>query len=249
MERISWRLIIFSLFIVNFLLSQDFSVYLSLPKKVYYEEEEVILNLSIKNLSDKSKKIQIPYLQPVEKENIFVGEDVLLEVKVNGKKLDKFTNHMVPEPKPGIKNMVVESGKEILWKIPFPYYYYPIQLPANFEVKLLWNGLSSNTVSFKVFPSKGKKEGENILINGDFSEGENFPYGWKIESKNVLWEKEKKRLKYTLDKKIAYGEGLWIYSIFYPVCAPSFYLLKVRAKSSGPEIIVFVEGWGLVRGR
>jgi len=235
--------------IINFLLLQNLSIHLSIPKKVYYEEENVKICLSIKNLCDKSKKIRIPYLQPFEKKNIFVGEDAVLEVKVNGKKLDNFTNHMVPEPKPGVKDIVIGPKKEILWEIPFPYYYYPIGLPSNFEVKLLWNGLSSNTVSFRVLPSEGKREGENILINGDFSQGKDFPYGWKIESKNVFWEKEKKKLKYILDKKIASGEGLWIYSIFYPVSSPSSYLLKVRTKSSAPEIIVFVEGWGIVKGR
>ena len=90
---------------------------------------------------------------------------------------------------------------------------------------------------------------KNILLNSDFLQGDKFPSGWEIENKKVHWEKDKGYLKYSLDKATAFGEGLWVYSIFHKIKSPNSFILKVKAKSNGPEIIVFVEGWGMLKGR
>jgi len=218
---------------------------LSVPKTIYYEEEEVVLNLTIENKSLEKKKIKLPYLQPKENNFLFIGKD--FELCVKG--LPNFTNHIPPEPKPGFSEVILKQEEGISRKIPFTYYYYPVELPREFEVKLIHKNIFSNPVRFRILPSQGKKKQGNILINEDFSQGESYPYGWKIHNKKVVWDKEKHWLKYSLDKKTAYGEGLWVYSIFYKIKSPSSFTLKVRAKSTGAEIIVFIEGWGLVNGR
>jgi len=222
---------------------------LKVPEKSYFEEQEVILTLTIYNKSEKCIEIEIPYLQPEEKNFLFVGKEFTFEVIANEKKLKNFTNHMPPEPRPRIKKIKLNSGEKYTLFIPFPFYYYPIELPAEFSVTLFYNDIKSNTVKFKVLKTEGKKEGEEIIVNGDFKEGEKFPYGWKIENENVKWEKEKGVIIFNMDKNTAYGEGMWIYSIFYRITSPSKYKLYLKAKSEGAEIIVFVEGWGLVKGR
>ena len=90
---------------------------------------------------------------------------------------------------------------------------------------------------------------KNILLNSDFLQGDKSPSGWEIENKSVYWDKNKGYLKYSLDQRTAFGEGLWVYSSFYEVKSPNSFLLKVKAKSNGPEIIVFVEGWGMLKGK
>ncbi|HPP08079.1 MAG TPA: hypothetical protein PK303_03035, partial [bacterium] len=54
---------------------------------------------------------------------------------------------------------------------------------------------------------------------------------------------------YNVDRPTAESEGYWAYSIFHEVSSPSDYVLSVKTKTSGPIIIIFVEGWGMVEGR
>lgn len=233
-------------------LAEGLSFSLSVPKTIYYEEEEVVLNLIIENKSSEKEKIKLPYLQPKENNFLFIGKDFELCIEglpKNESRIPNFTNHIPPEPKPGFLEVTLNLEEEISRKIPFTYYYYPVELPQEFEVKLIHKNIPSNTVRFRILPSEGEKKQESILINENFSQGESYPYGWKIQAKKVVWDKEKHLLTYSLDKKTAYGEGLWVYSIFHKIKSPSSFTLKARAKSTGPEIIVFVEGWGLVNGR
>ncbi|HOL67592.1 MAG TPA: hypothetical protein PKX93_09075, partial [bacterium] len=160
-----------------------------------------------------------------------------------------FTNHMPPEPKPGSFRVDLAPGESISWSIPFPYDYYPVRLPCSFRVRLLWQRIESNEVTFQVLASTGTVNKTELLVNSDFSEGETFPCGWRIEHQTIFWNKQEKLLHFLLDVPTATGEGLWVYSLLRPIKTPGSFTLHLKAKSSGPEIIVFVEGWGLVAGR
>jgi hypothetical protein len=229
--------------------NNEFSLSLSIEKNSYYEEEEVILSFTIENLSGEDKQIEIEYLQPVENRFLFAGEVFHLIVNFNDRLIENFTNHMPPEPKPGIFPVSIKPREKVMWKIPFPYYYYPLPLPGQFRVKLQYQDCISNEIVFNVQKSPGKKTDGSIIKNPTFSQGLNYPYGWKIKNKTILWDKENHMLVFNLNKKTAEGEGLWIYSLFYEIHAPAEFSLSVRLKSSAPDVIIFVEGWGLVGGR
>lgn len=92
-------------------------------------------------------------------------------------------------------------------------------------------------------------EGKNILVNGDFSQGKKFPSGWVTDNKNVSWISSRHLILFTLDKNTAETTGVWLYSVFYPVNSPSSWILSIQAKTSGQQLIVFVEGWGIVAGK
>lgn len=233
---------------ISFLFGRDLILTLSLPKINFYEEEEIRIDLNIKNKGEKREEIKIQYLQPREKNFLFIGDRWKLSVFSDGENLENFTNHIPPEPKPGEYLLVLEPNEEKNILIPFTFYYYPINLPSRFKVKLKYEDISSNEVEFSVLKSKGKKEDENFIINGDFKDGEIFPYGWKIENENIKWE-NRDIISFFLDRNTAEGEGLWIYSIFNEITAPSQYTLFIRCKSESPNIIIFVEGWGIVKGR
>ena len=226
------------------------SLHLSAPEKNYCQEEHVILNLEIRNTSQDNEKITFPYLQPKEKNCLFIGKDFLLDIQSGNNIIENFTNHMPPEPKPGKFEVVLEPGKQFSCNVPFPYYYYGDKLPQTFAVTVKYKNLCSNTVKFSVEQTQGTQKNNNLLSNGDFSQGSNnLPYGWKKASKTVTWDKNNHLLKFSLDKPTAFGEGLWIYSIYYPIKAPCSFTLKLTARSTAPEIIVFIEGWGIVKGR
>ncbi|MCM8825835.1 MAG: hypothetical protein NC937_06860 [Candidatus Omnitrophica bacterium] len=225
-------------------------------KNVYYEEETVLLHLTIFNDSSAIESHIIEFLQPREKNWMYIGNLHKLEIK-DIPEMQNFTNHMPPEPKPhspqtnkNYKPVVLNSGESYKIMIPFFYEYYPVNLPATFNVKLHWLENSSNSISFTVMPTKGTKKQNNLIINGDFSEGEgNIPYGWKIFDERTLWDSSQKFLMYNVDRQTAETEGYWAYSVFYEVSSPCQYILSVRTKTSGPVIIIFVEGWGIVQGR
>jgi hypothetical protein len=227
----------------------NLSLYLSTEKGSYYEEEEIILSLVIENVSDEDKQIEIQYLQPVENTFIFTGGTFLLTVRFNDDLVDRFTNHMPPEPKPGILPVLIKKGQKISWKVPFPYYYYPLSLPGEFRIKLQYQQYVSNEVAFDVKKSEGKKSNEAVIVNPDFSQGKDYIYGWKLHDKKTIWDREKHLLVFNLNKKTAEGEGLWVYSLFHKIEAPAELNISVRLKSNGPKVIIFVEGWGLVNGR
>lgn len=76
---------------------------LSSEKDSYYEEEEIVLKLVIENVSTEEKQIELRYLQPVENKHLYVAEEPFrLDVEFNGSPVERFTNHMPPEPKPCI---------------------------------------------------------------------------------------------------------------------------------------------------
>ncbi|HOK56845.1 MAG TPA: hypothetical protein PKV21_06965 [bacterium] len=241
-------IIINFIFFISILFCENFEFTLSSVKNVFYEEEEVILNLKIKNLSKENEEIKVQYLQPKEKNFLFVGENWSLEVISNNKKIENFTNHIPPEPKPGELNISVKPEEILNFSIPFPYYYYPLAFPLKFKVCLKYKNFSSNEIEFVVLESKGKNLKNSLILNYDFREGEEYPYGWKIGNNNVKWE-NKDFISFSLNKETAEGEGLWIYSIFNEIKTPSQYLLSVKCKSEGPNIIIFIEGWGIVKGR
>jgi len=236
------------IFLISLLFGKNLELKLTLMKDVFFEEEEIVLNLKIKNLSNQTEEIKIQYLQPKEKNFLYIGGDWSLSVFSNDRKIENFTNHIPPEPKPGELNLSIKPDEELKILIPFPYYYYPLILPSKFKVQLKYKNFSSNEIEFTVLESKGKNKKDNLIINPDFKEGEKYPYGWKIENENIFWE-NKDFIIFSLDKKTTEGEGLWIYSIFNEIKTPSEYILSVKCKSEGPLIIVFVEGWGLVNER
>ena len=114
-----------------------------------------------------------------------------------------------------------------------------------FNVTLAGQDCRSNTVQFRSFELTRRA----LLAGGDFTEGENFPYGWRPGPGNVTCEKRSGTVSFTMTRAIAESEGMWMYSLFYPVSSPSTYTLTLVVKGSGQEAIVFVEGWGLVNGR
>jgi len=225
-------------------------------KDTYQEEETVLLNLTIINDSTQIESHIVEFLQPREKNWMYIGNIHKLVIK-NIPAMEHFTNHMPPEPKPhspqtnkNYKPVVLNPGESYRILIPFFYEYYPVKLPATFNVQLHWLDTVSNPVSFTVLATKGTKKQENIIINGDFSEGEGkIPYGWKILDDRTLWDSTEKFLMYNVDRPTAESEGYWAYSIFHEIPSPSDYVLSVRTKTNGPIIIVFVEGWGMVEGR
>jgi len=223
------------------------NLFLNSPRAVYAEEEEVRLDLMIEAEADRSVSFQ--YLQPKEDGFLFVGGEWRLEVRVNGVTVPEFTNHMPPEPKAGTLQLNLSPGASFSARIPFYYYYYPFELPADFEVRLHYDGSVSNPVRFQVRRTEGRPVAGGWLINGDFRSGRDFPLGWRLTGDRVRWEKEPPALRLTLDRATAEGPGLWVYSTFQELKAPAEFTLKVRARSQGQEIIVFVEGWGLVAGR
>ena len=226
------------------------------PQRTYQEEETVLLNLTIINDSAQVESYIIEFLQPREKNWMFIGNLHKLEIK-DIPEMKNFTNHMPPEPKPhspqtnkNYKPVILNPGESYKILIPFFYEYYPVKLPATFNVQLKWLDAVSNPVSFTVLPTKGTKKQDNIIVNGDFSEGEGkIPYGWKILDDRTFWDSSEKFLMYNVDRPTAESEGYWAYSIFHEVSSPSDYVLSVKTKTSGPIIIIFVEGWGMVEGR
>lgn len=241
--------IIFLFIFLSFFLKAEISIKISLPEKEFQQEQEIMIKVEILNKSKNIEKIEFQYLQPKEKNCLFVGNIFKLDVLANGEKIENFTNHMPPEPKPGMLNIEIKKGEKFSCFLPFTYYYYPVSLPAEFSVKLKYKNSVSNTLSFKVYPTKGKKEDNSIVVNGKFKEGEDFPYGWKNTFKEVKWDKKNGIISFKLNKMQAFGEGMWVYSIFSPIKTPEKYILKLEVKSENPDVIVFVEGWGIVRGR
>ena len=228
---------------------QTFSLSLSTPRPSYQEEEQILLPLTIENTSSETAVFKAQYLQPKENTWLFIGKNYTLDIKVNGEPFGKFTNWMPPEPAEGNLSVALAPGQKMTWQVFFPWYYYPFDLPREFEVRLTGAAGSSNPVKFSVHPSRGTKQNNNLLINGDFTQGEKFPYGWRIENPAVVWDKAGHCLKYTLDRRTAENEGLWTYSLLMPVESPADYTFRMRAQSSAPEIIAFIEGWAVVAGR
>lgn len=226
------------------------------PKSIYQEEETVFLNLTIINDSSEIKTYIIEFLQPRENNWMYIGN--LHKLKIEGiPEMNNFTNHMPPEPKPhspqtnkNYKPVVLNSGETYRIRIPFFYDYYPVRLPATFNVSFYWLDRVSNSVVFTVLPTKGTRKGNNLIINGNFSEGEgNILYGWRILDERTVWDSSQKFMMYSVDRKTAESEGYWAYSVFHEISSPSEYVLNVRTKTNGPIIIIFVEGWGIVGGR
>ncbi len=232
-----------------YFLKGDIKIKISIPKNTFQVEEEVILKVEFINSGDKTEFLNFQYLQPGEKNYLFIGDDFKLEVKANGKVIENFTNYIPPEPKPGNLKLNLKQGEKFVSFCPFTFYYYPVVLPAEFTVRLKYKNNFSNPVFFKIYPTKGKVDGKNIIINGDFKDGENFPYGWKNTFKEVKWDKKEGIISFELNKQQASGEGMWVYSIFREIEAPSKYILKLKVKSENPEVIIFIEGWGIVKGR
>lgn len=231
-------------------------LFLESPKNVFQEEETVLLKLKIFNESSSVESYIVEFLQPREKNWMYIGNLHKLEIE-NIPEMKDFTNHMPPEPKPhspqtnkNYKGIILNPGEIYEIYIPFFYDYYPVKLPVTFNVKLVWLDKVSNPVVFTVLPTKSTKKENNIIINGDFSEGSgNIPYGWKILDERTFWDSGQKFLMYDVDRKTAESEGYWAYSIFHEISSPGEYLLSVKTKTSGPTIIIFVEGWGIVNGR
>lgn len=238
--------IFFLLLILSKFLISEISFFLSLPKNIFYPEEEIKINLKIKNKGKETQEIEIQYLQPKEKNFLFVGGKYILMVLADNKYIENFTNHMPPEPKPGKLRVSLKSNEELNLLIPFPWYYYPVELPSNFKVSLKYENIVSNEIEFKIIKREWSFD-TSLIINGDFKKGENFPYGWVIENENVKWD-GKDIISFDINKATAEGEGLWVYSIFNNI-EPGEYKLFLRFKSSGPSVIIFVEGWGIVGGR
>lgn len=231
----------------------ELSFTLSSEKSSYYEEEEVVLTLAIKNTSTEETRIDLKYLQPIEKKYIFVEKEPFgLLIEFNDVQVERFTNHIPPEPKPGTLSVTIKPVEEVIWRVPFPYYYYPFNLPGQFKIKLQYRDIISNEVVFNIQKSPGMTEGDSININPDFSQGKDHPYGWKLHNKNTVWDREHNQLVFHLDKTTAEGEGLWVYSLFYeiePSRSSTEYCLNVKLKSPSPEVIIFIEGWKIVNGR
>lgn len=238
--------IFFFFLLSQILMADNLSFFLSTSEKIFFPDQEIKINLKIKNEGKDTEKIEIYYLHPKEKNFLFVGEKYILNVLANNEKIENFTNHMPPEPKPGIVPFFLKPKQELNLFIPFPWYYYPIELPCVFKISLKYEDIISNEIEFKVL-SREWKLNNNLIINGDFKEGEKFPYGWIIENENIKWE-EKDFICFNLDKSVAEGEGMWIYSIFNNI-EDGEYNLFLRFKSSAPSVIIFVEGWGIVEGR
>ncbi len=226
------------------------------PKEIFQEEETVLLKLTILNDSEKTESYVIEFLQPREKNWMYIGN--LHKLEIEGiPEMKNFTNHMPPEPKPhspqtnkNYKPVVLQPGQSYEISIPFFYDYYPVKIPQRFNVRLHWLEKTSNFVSFTVLATKGEKGENNFLINGDFSQGEgNQPYGWKILDDRTFWDSSQKFLMFSIDRRTAETEGYWSYSVFHEISSPSQYILSVKTKTSGPTIIIFVEGWGIVEGR
>ncbi|MCX7706089.1 MAG: hypothetical protein N2115_07550 [bacterium] len=226
------------------------------PKMIYQEEETIFLNLTILNDSSEIETHVIEFLQPRENNLMYIGN--LHKLKIEGiPEMTNFTNHMPPEPKPhspqtnkNYKPIVLNPGETYKIRIPFFYDYYPVKLPATFNVNFCWLNKTSNAVTFTVLPTKGTRRGDNLIINGDFSQGEDgTPYGWKVLDDRTRWDSSQKFLMYSVDRKTAETEGYWASSIFHEISSPGEYILSVRTKTSGPTIIIFVEGWGIVGGR
>ncbi len=242
------------LFMTGYL--QSTQLILNSPKSIFQEEETVLLELTILNDSSNTESYIIEFLQPREKNFMYIGNLHRLEIE-GIPEISNFTNHMPPEPKPhspqtnkNYKPVILNPKETYKIHIPFFYDYYPIKLPASFTLKLRWLDNVSNSVSFVVLPTKGTKKADNFIINGDFSEGEgNQPYGWKILDERTHWDSSQKFLMYMVDRKTAESEGYWAYSLFHEISSPCQYILSVKTKTSGPTIIIFVEGWGIVEGR
>ena len=225
-------------------------------KDIYYEEDQILLKATILNDSSKTESYIIEFLQPRELNWMYIGGLHKLEIE-EIPEMTNFTNHMPPEPKPHspetsseYKPIILKPGNTYEILIPFFYDYYPVELPKTFRLKLYWQGIYSNTVSITVHPTKGKPDKNNIIINGDFSQGEEGkPYGWKILDDKAVWDSSQNFLMYNVDRRTAENEGYWVYSIFHKINSPSDYILSVKTKTSGPIIIIFVEGWGIVQGR
>ncbi|MCL5409071.1 MAG: hypothetical protein M1135_03550 [Candidatus Omnitrophica bacterium] len=225
---------------------KNFSIVLSSKKSCYMEEETISLNVTIKNISPTSKQLKFNYLQPITDNALFVPSD--FKLKIFKKDIHRFTNWLPPEPKPGIKLIYLKPGSSINFNLPFPWYHYPINLPVKFHLKIDYKNNYSNTILLKIIPTPGKKGKKNILVNGNFSQGKNFPFGWMLDNKNVSWNSQKHLVRFSLDKNTAENQGVWLNSIFYPVQSPSSWALSIKAKTTGPQLIVFVEGWGIVDG-
>lgn len=237
----------FCLFFIIRAQGDNFSVVLSSGKQCYMQEEKISLRVVIKNISQTTKQLKFDYLQPIENNALFVPSDFKLEVYK--KTIHNFTNWIPPEPRPGSKVISLKPGESSAFNLPFPWYYYPVNLPAEFHLRVSYKNIKSNTLLLKIIPTAGKKEGKNILVNGDFSQGKTFPFGWVTVSKNVSWLPQQHSILFTLDKNTAETYGVWLYSIFYTIKSPSSWILSIQAKTNGQQLMVFVEGWGIVDGR
>ena len=240
----------FCLFVlVNVIVSsEDFSLVLSSEKNMYTQEEEVVLVLEIKNISTKTLSVGIEYLQPIENQNIFIGGDFQLSIKSSEGPLISFTNYMPPEPRPGKRDVEIEPGEKVGWKIFFPYYYYPLKLPNQFKIQISYKNIVSNEIVVSIKETKGKTE-KGIVLIPNFTQGEGSPFGWRLVDRKVVWDKEKGELVFNLDKQTAESEGVWLYSLFHKIETPTELGLDIKVKSGAPKVIVFVEGWGIVRDR
>ncbi len=226
------------------------SLTLSSTKSSYHEEDEIVLALTIENTSSEEKRVDLKYLQPVEKKYLYVAESPYrLAVEFNGKPADRFTNYMPQEPKPGTLSLTMKPGEKIAWGVWFPYWYYHYGLPGQFRIRLLYGDIVSNEVTFSVLKSSGAPVGGSINVNPDFTQGGELLYGWKLHDRKTVWDRENNQLVFHLDRTTAEGEGLWAYSLFYEIESPGEYQLKARFKSSAPEVIIFVEEWKLLGGR
>jgi len=225
-----------------------FSLSLSCGKTVYPEEEDVMLNLDIANVSGAQQQIPVQYLQPKEKNQLFVGEEFTLRIEPQSN-MERFTNHTPPEPKPHREVATLAPGETIRVLVPFAWYYYPVDLPRMFTVSVCRGDIVSNPVTFTVAPGAGIREEGNLVVNGNFSGGDAFPLGWRIQDPHVSWNKAGRELVFVLDRPTAEGEGLWTFSVFRPVTVPARLAIDVEAMSDGPDLITFVEGWGMVNGR
>jgi len=228
---------------------ESFSLFLSAQKASYSQEEDVFLILDIENISGQTAGIDIEYLQPVENRVLFMGGSFNLSVETGEGKLGTFTNHMPPEPRPGSLKIKMEPGEKIRWKIFFPYYYYPVKTPNTFKVKAVYGDLVSNEAVVSVEAAEGKVEKGGLVVNPDFSQGSGFPCGWKLTGERTLWDKSEKLMVFHLDKAVAESEGVWVYSLLHEIKTPAELRLDAKIKSSAPEVIIFVEGWGIAGGR
>lgn len=97
-------------------------------------------------------------------------------------------------------------------------------------------------------------QGENMLANGDFAKGDDFPEGWEPMSPGVeyldLGGERGKAIHFEVEREVARTTGLKYWSDYIPVKPNRTYTFNFDCKKSGGvNLKVFLKGYMEHRGR
>jgi len=121
-------------------------------------------------------------------------------------------------------------------------------------IALLCVALSEVTPPAEAAAKAKPKPPPNLVVNGDFEQGDGAPLGWdKPDGERVRWAAgcgadATRGVCIEMDKEIAFGYGQGYFSNPIPVETDTAYRLSVDVKSDAPNAILFIKGFAKVKG-